>query len=101
MGRKRPERTARRAAERDARKLVRDRERLAALEPGGSPERPIEVPSPSVIELRARGTPCPQCAGELAVDDHQTEAGLRVVSVTCRRCHVSRRLWFRLAPGPN
>jgi len=95
-------RTARRVAERDARKLVRDRERLAALEPGGAAERPIEVPSAAVIEVRVRATPCIQCEGEYAIDDHQHAAGLRVVSVTCRQCHVSRRLWFRIAPsGPN
>jgi hypothetical protein len=49
-----------------------------------------------------RATPCIQCEGEYAIDDHQHAAGLRVVSVTCRQCHVSRRLWFRIAPsGPN
>jgi hypothetical protein len=98
-------RTERRIAERDARRLVRDRERLAALERGGAPDHPIEVPSSSVIEVRARATPCPQCGGELAVDDHASEAGVRVVAVTCRRCHVARRLWFRIigvdASGPN
>ncbi len=35
-GRKRPEGTVRRAQERDARKRVRDREKLAALSPGGA-----------------------------------------------------------------
>lgn len=85
-----------------ARKLVRDRERLAAMERGGSPARPIDVPSASVVETRARALPCAQCEGEYQVKDHQSEAGLRVVSVTCRRCHVSRRLWFRIAPnGPS
>src|SRR5690349_22506774 len=98
----RPERTERRERERAARGLVKDRERLAALEAGGSAERPIEVPSPSVIDSRVRSLRCPQCAGEYAVDDHQSpSAGLRKVAVTCRICHVSRALWFRLAAGPN
>jgi hypothetical protein len=101
--RKRPERTERRERERAARRLVRDRERLAGLLPGSSAERPIEVDSPSVIELRALAQRCPQCDGEYALDEHASAApGLRVVSVTCRGCKVSRQLWFRLSSSaPN
>jgi predicted Zn finger-like uncharacterized protein len=103
VGRKRPERTQRRKAERDARRLVRDRERLAALIPGGAEANPIEVPSAAVIEVRARAQKCPQCEGSYRIDDHQApSAPLRVVAVTCQRCGVSRRLWFRIAAsGPN
>jgi len=103
MGRKRPERTARRQSERAARQLVRDRERLAALVPGGAPDRPIEVASSSVIEARARGQRCPQCDGSYRIVDHQAEsAALRVVEVSCQTCGVTRRLWFRIAAtGPN
>jgi predicted Zn finger-like uncharacterized protein len=103
MGRKRPERTARRKAERDARQLVRDREQLAALAPGGARERPIEVISSAVIEPRAQAQQCPQCAGSYRIDDHQAEsAALRVLAVTCRQCGVSRRLWFCIKPSaPN
>ncbi len=102
MGKRRPDRTARRAAERAARQLVRDREKLAALSPGGSSERPIHVSSTAVIEIRAHATPCPQCGGELRVRDHRVEGELRVVAVTCTRCHVSRELWFRLVSDePN
>jgi hypothetical protein len=97
-GRKPPRnRTARRVAERDARRLVREREKLAALERGGAPERPIEVPSSAVIEARARTLRCPQCEGEYAILDHQDEEGLRVLSVKCRQCGAARRLWFRIA----
>lgn len=96
MGKKRPERTERRVRERAARGLVRDREKLAGLSPGGSAARPIEVPSPAVIDSRVEAMRCPQCEGTYQLDDHETEGGLRVVSVTCRLCHVSRRLWFRL-----
>jgi len=96
MGKKRPDRTERRARERAARHLVRDREKLAALSPGGSATRPLEVPSPAVIDARVASLRCPQCDGEYALDAHDAEAGLRVVSVTCRVCHVPRRLWFRL-----
>jgi predicted Zn finger-like uncharacterized protein len=103
MGRKRPERTERRSRERAARRLVRDRERLALLEPGGSAEHPIEVVSPAVIEVRVASLECPQCQGGYILDDHQSGGdGLRVVDVTCRLCHVSRQIWFRLgSPEPN
>lgn len=103
MGRKRPERTERRSRERDARRLVRDRERLAGLLPGGSAERPIEVVSPAVIETRVGSLECPQCQGGYTLDDHQSGGeGLRVVDVTCRLCHVSRQIWFRLgSPEPS
>jgi hypothetical protein len=100
--RKPRERTARRVRERDARHLVRARERLAALSVGGSAQHPIEVSSPAVIEPRVGSLRCPQCEGSYGFDDHQTEAGLRVISVTCRLCHVSRKLWFRLVVNePN
>jgi hypothetical protein len=95
-------RTARRAAEREARQLVRDREKLAKLVAGGSREHPIAVESAAVVEVRARATPCPQCAGELRVTEHRAEAGLRVVRAVCNQCHVARELWFRLTSNePN
>lgn len=92
---KRP-RTERRERERDARRLVRDREKLYLLSPGGSAARPLEVPSPSVIEVRVGAMRCPQCDGEYTLHEHAADAGLRVVSVTCRICHVPRKIWFRL-----
>lgn len=96
-GRKRPERTARRAEERDARKLVRDREKLAALSPGGARERPIEVASAAVIEGRTGSLPCPQCAGQYRILDHRSAGpGVRCVDVTCRQCGAPRTLWFRI-----
>jgi hypothetical protein len=103
MRRKRPERTERRARERAARRLVRDRERLAELLPGASAERPLEVDSPAVIELRALAQRCPQCDGTYALDEHRSASpGLRVVAVTCRDCKVSREIWFRLgSSAPN
>jgi hypothetical protein len=103
MGRKRPERTARRMRERADRQLVRDREKLSALAPGGSAEHPIDVPSPAVIEPRVSALRCPQCDRGYKLDDHQSPApGLRVISVTCRLCHVPRQIWFRLVSlDPN
>lgn len=96
-GRKRPERTARRAEERDARKRVRDRERLAALTQGGARERPIEVASAAVIEGRTSAMPCPQCEGEYRIREHASAGpALRRVEVTCRQCGTPRELWFRI-----
>lgn len=102
-GRKRPERTARRAQERDARKRVRDREQLAALSPGGARERPIGVASAAVIEGRAGSMPCPQCEGRYRLREHRSAgSGVRCVDVTCRQCGVPRTLWFRIVvDDPN
>lgn len=108
MAKKKPEppaarpRTARRALEQKARKLVHHLERLAAEAPGGSEERPIEVTSSAVIELRAKATPCPQCGGELDVLEHEALRGSRPVRVKCRLCHSPRTIWFRLiSPQAN
>ena len=103
MGRKRPERTERRARERAARQLVRDRERLAAMSPGGAAEHPIAVPSASVIEVRVHAMPCAQCEGEYRIADHRSAGNsVRCVDVACRRCGVARTLWFRItSDDPN
>lgn len=102
MGKKRPERTARRADERAARQLVRDREKLALLSPGGSRERPIAVTSSSVVEVRAHAMTCPQCGGEYKIGEHRVDDGLRVVAVACVMCGTKRELWFRLVSDePN
>ena len=102
MGKKRPERTARRAGERAARDLVRTREKLAALSPGGSRERPMEVDSASVVEPRIRSLACPQCEGQYRVVDHRSTSGLRDVDVKCEQCGTPRTLWFRLVSNePN
>jgi len=96
MARKRPPR-------RTARDLVRDREKLAALSPGGSAERPIPVPTSALIEIRIRSLPCAQCGGPYKIREHRSAGGgLRDVSVVCEQCHVARVLWFRIvADGPN
>jgi hypothetical protein len=94
---KRP-RTERRTRERQARKLVRDRERLAALEVGGARERPFEVASASVIAVRARAQPCPHCGGTLHLDEETAESAvLRATRMTCQRCHAPRTFYFRIA----
>lgn len=73
------------------------RDRLAALELGGSPSHAIRVTSPAVIEGRAARHACPHCGGENRVLAHtRPEPGLREVEVACRQCGVPRTLWFRL-----
>lgn len=94
MSGKRP-RTERRIRERDARALVRDREKLAKLVAGGAPDHPIEVPTAAVIEGRVGA--CPQCDGEYRVTEHRSEgAGKRAVDVACRICGTKRTLWFQI-----
>lgn len=85
------------------RHLVRDRERLAALEPGGSAERPIELTSAAVVETRTRALSCPQCEGGYRIREHRApSSGLRAVDVTCRLCGTPRTLWFRIGSrDPN
>lgn len=101
VAKKRPERTERRAQERAARQLVRDREHLARLVAGGAREHPIAVPSAAVVERRVGE--CPQCAGEYRIAEHRSEGqGVRAVDVVCRQCGVARTLWFRIVTDePN
>ena len=103
MGKKRPERTERRARERAARDLVKDRERLAKLERGGTQEHPIEVGSAAVVEVRIHGMQCPQCAGHYQIVDHRSAGqGMRPVDVKCNVCGAARTLWFRIVEDqPN
>ena len=79
------------------------RELLAALQPGGSPGRPIEVSSAAVIEPRATTIACPLCDGYYRVLEHTRPVpGLRHLEVKCRHCGTQRSLWFRIVPDePN
>jgi hypothetical protein len=98
-GRPRP-RTERRVRERAARELVRDKQKLASLVAGGSRERPIDVPSTSVIPVRARSIACPLCDGSLRLDEETAETfggkPLRGAHMTCVSCGVARVLWFHV-----
>jgi hypothetical protein len=102
---KRP-RTERRQRERELRKLVRDRQRLSELSPGGSPSHPVTIDSPAVVEVRAASERCPLCDGQLDVEEHAAvDVGgelLREARCRCRQCHAPRSLWFRLgSSAPN
>jgi predicted Zn finger-like uncharacterized protein len=97
MGKKRPERTERRARERAARQLVRDKEKLSKLEAGGTSEHPIEVSSSAVVEIRVHAMRCPQCDGAYTIVDHRSAGGgMRPVDVKCNTCGTPRTLWFRI-----
>jgi hypothetical protein len=100
-------RTERREAARDAAKTAQARMKLAALEPGGAPDRPIEVTSASIIEPHASSMPCAACGNSgVRVDEHvaKTIEGkdgeparrLRVVHAVCPRCGTRREIYFRI-----
>jgi hypothetical protein len=95
-------RSKKRELERELRKQVRLTEEVAGELPGGSAERPIDVGSASVVEGKARATPCIQCGGDLEMrGDRATTTArgvLREIALACRRCHAPRTLWFRVAP---
>jgi transposase-like protein len=101
---KRGDRAARRERERAQKKLENDRERLFLLEPGGSPERPLETASAAVIETQATSVPCPRCGGSQEVLEHTAlvhhGVRLREAKLRCRRCGSQRSLWFRIV-GPS
>ena len=109
MKKKKPtrSRTVLRAARRGEAKLASMREKLAALEPGGSEEQPIGVASASVVEPRAESFRCLRCGEFLRCASHtsrNTSAGeaLRVAQLTCRACGAPRTLYFRIEPRlPN
>ena len=101
MAARRPRaRQARRARGRLHTKLVRDLERLALLQAGGSPERPIGVGSPAEVEPRAEAHACPLCGGSLRLEEHAAAVAggirLRVARVACTACGTRRALYFRL-----
>jgi hypothetical protein len=90
----------RRAVARAAQKLATRREKLAALEAGGAPDRPIDVASASTVEVHARGEPCLRCGGSCRLADHTAETigdrRLRVVTVVCPQCGARRAWYFRI-----
>ena len=85
------------------RQLIRDRERLALLEVGGSRDRPFHIASASVVEVRCRNLLCPQCQGDYKLIDHRAPGnGLRQATVLCNQCGISRDLWFKvITRDPN
>lgn len=101
MGKKpKRDRTLRREAARAAAALAADRERLFALDPGGSAQRPIDVDAVPIVELRALAVACPRCDGRHRIEEHAavTVAGVRLreARLVCSLCGSRRSLWFRL-----
>jgi len=103
MGRpKRPARArtvARRAVIADE-KLVRARNKLIDLAPGGTEAHPIDVPTPAVVEPRASAVLCPRCDEPFAVEEHEATTSaygrLREAKLVCKTCGTRRSLWFRI-----
>lgn len=93
-----PTRKERRQLERDLRKDVRGRMRLASLEEGGSAARPIVVASASLVEPTAKSIPCVACGSHVLLHDHEaemtSEGPRRVVHVKCFQCGAPRMLYF-------
>jgi len=93
-------RTDRREAEREHEKLVVQREKLFALEAGGSAGHQREVVSASLVEPEARSLRCPRCEGDLHVLEHlaHTVDGtrLREARLECRQCGSRRSCWFKI-----
>ena len=97
-------RAVRRAADRDVVKLASDVRRLEALEPGGSPSRPIQLVSASEVETTALARPCAICSAFLRLVAHDAvedaAAGrLRVARLVCPGCRATWERYFRLG-GP-
>jgi uncharacterized protein with PIN domain len=101
----RRKRTLSREKARQAAGLLRDREKLFLLEPGGSPVRPLEVHTASVVESRAETLRCPRCEGRLKATDHEAvtvdQVRLRRVGVYCQGCGSGRDVWLRVCSALN
>ena len=83
---------------------MRDLDRLARLQPGGAPERPLVIESPALVEVVAGAVPCPLCGGTLRLDEHTAETvegvRLRVAYLACTLCGTKRQRYFRLVAPP-
>ena len=87
-------------------KDIEARQKLARMEAGGAPERPIEVTSASLVEVLAASVQCPLCGARLRIEEHAAvtieRARLRVVRAVCTQCSAPRSLYFRISASlPN
>ena len=96
-------RTELRTRARQQEKLFEARSKLALLEPGGTPVRPLEVSSASVVEARAEAEPCLRCDGTTRCEEHTTlstpQGLLRVARLRCSSCGTERLLYLRILPS--
>jgi hypothetical protein len=97
-------RSVRREADRAQEKLAATARKLVALEPGGSPDRPIEIESASVVETDAGSQPCSICGGSPQVLDHRVlehqGRRLRVAALRCKQCGEAWSRYYWIA-APN
>lgn len=98
---KKRERTVRRELVRASDKLAEARIKLAALEPGGAPDRPLIVDSASQIEGRAASLPCLRCESTTKVHEHRALHGsagtIRELELACPRCGTRRLVYYQVA----
>ena len=98
-------RTERRTAARRNEKLASARARLETIDPGASPDRPIELVSPSQVDVVARSLRCPRCdVGLYIVHERGHVLGGRVcraVELECRQCGRRRTAHFAFGPVPH
>ena len=97
-------RAERREADRAQEKLAHAARKLVALEPGGSPDRPLEIESASVVETDAGSQPCSVCGGAALVLDHRVlehqGRRLRVAALRCKQCGEAWNRYYWIA-APN
>lgn len=95
-------RTERRAAARRRAKLARDVRKLQGLEPGASPDHPIEVRSTSQIDPHARSLRCLLCDVGLQIEDQRGYVHMgrvhRALVMRCPRCGEGREVHFAALP---
>jgi RNase P subunit RPR2 len=93
-------RTLARQARLASEKVFQARNRLIDLAPGGSEERPMDVPTASLVEPKAEAVTCPRCETPFSVETHEavttSHGRLRKVLAHCKACGMRRPLWFRI-----
>lgn len=87
----------RRSNERLSQKEIDARKAIVRASEGGSPERPMQIASSAVVEVRALSLGCGVCGGELRLRDHRIEGDLRITVSDCRDCATARTTYFLLA----
>ncbi len=72
----------------------------AELEPGGKPDNPIPIQTPSVVEAKASEYRCPFCDAEMRVQTHRAVEHhgrrLRTAEIQCMHCEYQRNIYFEL-----
>lgn len=91
-------RTERRAVEREVKKELERRDKLATLEVGGALERPITVATASLVDVMARDSKCHRCGGAVRLEEHTVRGNARVARVRCSACGSEREIFFVVSP---